>query len=318
MREKLTVIIPTWDKDLGIVEGAIKSVLWADEVVLIDSSCSRKVKKLASKWDLTYYGRKMKHWAEQKNWAIPKAENNWVMILDSDEIVTDKLKNTIQNLLKSDKLNDFDGYGIARKHFFFGKFLRWGGRYPLYNVRLFKKSCRYEQRDVHEHIVLKKSQIKNIKPKNGDLLHFSDRNFSQFFQRFDRYSTHQANYMLKLMERDNIEIDWKEFFTNFYYFKAIIKDFWFFIPGTSLARFVWMYVFRLGFLDGKYGFLIALLYAFQDYISKLKFQEIYRGESWFKNRVRDYIMQRLTPSLLGNDQLEVDYWRGYRKVFSIK
>lgn len=318
MREKLTVIIPTWDRDLGIVEGAIKSVLWADEIILIDSSCSKEVKKISHKWGLVYYGRKMKYWAEQKNWIIPKAKNNWVMILDSDEIVTDKLKNTIEDLLKNDRINDFDGYGIARKHFFFGKFLRWGGRYPLYNVRLFKKSCRYEKRYIHEHIVLKKDQIKNISPKKGDLLHFSDRNFSQFFQRFDRYSTHQAEYMIKIAGKEKISIDWKEFFSNFYYFKAIVKDFWFFIPGTSLARFIWMYIFRLGFLDGKYGFLIALLYAFQDYVSKLKFQEMYRGESKIRAKVRDYLMQNLTPRLLRDSQLESDYWKGYQRVFLTK
>ncbi len=315
MREKLSVIIPTWDKDLSIVEGAIKSVLWADEIILVDSSCSNKINKIARKWNLVYFGREMKNWAEQKNWTIPKAKYNWVVILDSDEIVTEKLKNTIQSMLKNKGINNYDGYGIARKHFFFGKFLKWGGRYPLYNIRLFKKSCRYEKRDIHEHIVLKRKQIKNIKPKQGDLLHFSDRNFVQFFKRFERYSTHQAEYMLKVVEREIIEINWKEFFTNFYYFKSVIKDYWFFVPGTSLIRFLWMYFFKLGFLDGKYGFLIALFYGFQDYISKLKFQEIYKGKSKVRVKIKNYFMEKITPVLLKNSKLEADYIKGYQKIF---
>ncbi len=315
MREKVSVIIPTWDKDLAIVEGAIKSVLWADEVILVDSSCSKKVEAVAKKWNLVYFARQMKNWAEQKNWAILKVKHKWVIILDSDEVITDKLTKTFKSLLKNESINDYDGYGVARKHFFFGKFLRWGGRYPLYNIRLFKQKCRYEKRDVHEHIVLKKKQIKNIKPKFGDMLHFGDRNFSQFFQRFESYSTHQADYMLRIIKRKKTEINWIEFFTNFYYFKSIVKDYWFFIPGTSISRFIWMYIIRFGFLDGRYGFIIALFYGFQDYVAKLKFKERYKGKSLIRAKFIDCFMEKITPALLKNSRLEKDYIRGYQKVF---
>ncbi|MFO7807075.1 MAG: glycosyltransferase family 2 protein, partial [Candidatus Moraniibacteriota bacterium] len=248
-KKKLSVIIPTMEKDADLLEGAIGSVDWADEVLVVDSSFSSKIKKIADWWNVRYLAHEYVYSAKQKNWAIPQVENEWILLLDSDEVVTNELKETIQEMLSSKEIEDFDGYGIARKHFFFGKFLRWGGRYPLYNVRLFKRSCRYEDRDVHAHIILEKERVKNIDPQNGDILHFSDRDFEQFFERFNRYSDYQAQYMMKIA-RNGVRVNWISFFTNFYYFKAVIKDIWFFIPFTPFLRFLWMYVFRLGFLDG--------------------------------------------------------------------
>lgn len=199
---------------------------------------------------------------------------------------------------------------------FLEDFLRWGGRYPLHNVRLFKKECRYEDRDVHAHIVLDKEKVLNIKPSDGDMLHFSDRSFAEFFERFERYSDYQASYMRKINEK-GIEITWSKFFTNFYYFKAVVKDFWFFIPGSSMFRFLWMYIFRFGFLDGRYGFMIALLYAFQDYISKVKFKEVYKEESRLNLKIRNYIMQKFTPFLIRDVELAQKYLKNYNKHFTL-
>ena len=198
-RNNLTVIIPTKKEDLDVLESAISSVLWVDEILIIDSSFSEEISKMAKKYNAHYLSHEYVYSAKQKNWAIPQAKNEWVLLLDSDELVTDKLKKEIIRLLNSREIDNYDGFGIARKHFFFGKFLRWGGRYPLYNVRLFKKSCCYEDRDVHAHIILDKKRVKNIQPKKGDILHFSDRTFPQFFERFDRYSTYQANYLKKVL-----------------------------------------------------------------------------------------------------------------------
>jgi hypothetical protein len=317
MREKITAIIPTRKEDLGIIEGALKSIQWVDEILVVDSSFSENVKKMALKWGAKYFSHEYVYSAKQKNWIIPKAKHNWILLIDSDEVITKKLQKNIQEMLRSPQVNDFDGYGIARKHFFFGKFLRWGGRYPLYNIRLFKKSARYEDRDVHAHIILDKDKVFNINPKKGgDMLHFSDRNFEEFFERFDRYSNYQASYMKKINKK-GIEINWVKFFSNYYYFKAVVKDFWFFIPGSSFFRFAWMYFFKLGFLDGRYGFMIALFYAFQDYVSKVKFKEIYKVENRFSLRVSDYLMRKMVPVFMKNDKMSNDYSKGYNNCFNL-
>ncbi len=315
-KKKLSVIIPTKKEDLDLAEGAIQSVLWADEILIVDSSFSKESKELGKKYGARVLYHEYVYSAKQKNWAIPKAKNDWILLLDSDEIVTEKLAKNIQVMLETGDIEDFEGYGIARKHFFFGKFLRWGGRYPLYNVRLFRKSCRYEDRDVHAHIVLDKTQVKNIKSKiGGDMLHFSDRTFGQFFERFNRYSTYQANYIQKVVEQ-GVEITWVKFFTNFYYFKAIMKDIWFFLPFASFLRFSWMYFVRFGFLDGREGFTIALFYGFQDYVSKTKYKLKNNQKAHLRIRTQSYLMKGIVPAFLSKKKIREEFFRDKESYIS--
>lgn len=297
------MIIPTNSNDLDILDGALSSARFADEILVVDGSspASAKMKAKAEEYGTNYLAHPYIYSAKQKNWAIPKARNKWVFILDSDEVITKKLRKTIQEILSTrltipagqqNKTNKILGFGIARKHFFFGKFLRFGGRYPLYNVRFFHKACRYEDRDVHAHIILKKDAVENIPWKKGDLLHFSDRSFAQFFRRFDQYSNYQANYLKKIAEK-KIQLDWGQFFSNSYYFKAVAKDVWFFVPGAPLLRFLYMYVIQLGFLDGRSGLTIALLYALQDYVSKTKFYLLANKNLESRVKVEYYFKDKL-------------------------
>jgi len=287
-REKITVIIPTYNvKD--IIRQCIKSALWADEILVVNGdknghSTDRTV-EIAKNMGARILKHKYEYSAKQKNWAIPQAKYDWIFLLDSDEVITSELKNEILQLLTSKDLNNYDGFGIARPHYFLGKFLRWGGRYPLYNIRMFKKKCRYEDRDVHAHIILPKDKVKNLK---GDLLHYSDPDLNHFFEKFNRYTTYQANYMLKVRQR-GIKLEWKKFFTYYIYIKSVIKDVWYFLPFAPISRFVYMYFVRLGFLDGQHGFMIALLYAFQDYVSKTKYLELRQKQPRLRFAVQEFI-----------------------------
>ena len=307
--QKISTIIPIRSEDIELAQSAIDSISWVDDILIADSSRTKlgmsKVKEFAQKNNARYIYRKYKYSANFKNWAIPQAKQEWILLLDSDEVVTNKLKKHIQGLLKFNKINEFDGFGIARKHFFFGKFLRYGGRYPLYNVRLFRKKCRYEDRDVHAHIILDKSRLKNILPKDGDILHYSDRSFDQFFERFNRYSDCQANY-IKKVSQEKKDIEGKCFFTNYNYFKATIKDIWFFIPGAPLLRFLWMYIIQLGILDGRHGLAIAMLYAFQDYISKTKYYLLIGKKVVLRRKVQNVFVYTIAL-IFGKKNLITNY-----------
>ncbi len=292
---KLTVIIPTYNVE-DLIAQAIESVLWADDIFVVDSFSTDKTVEIAKKYGARVVQHEYVYSAKQKNWAIPQAKNEWVLLLDSDEVVTDELKETVTKLLDSDEIDNYDGFGIGRKHFFLGKFLRWGGRYPLYNIRLFRRSCRYEDRNVHAHILLDKERMKNIK---GDILHYSDRSLDQFFEKFNRYSTWHANYMLRVYEDGMTKIKWRTFFTNPFYAKAIIKDLWTFIPFTPFIRFMYMYIVRAGFLDGRYGFMIAFFYAFQDYVAKTKYLEMRQKTPKLRLTFQKYVAR--SCATLGSD-----------------
>jgi glycosyltransferase involved in cell wall biosynthesis len=299
-QRKLTVVIPTYNVE-DLIGQAIRSVLWADEIFVVDSFSTDRTVEIAKRLGARVVQHEYIYSAKQKNWAIPQAKNEWILLLDSDEVVTLALRNTIETMLKSDDMDMYDGFGIARKHYFLGKFLRWGGRYPLYNIRLFKKTCRYEDRNVHAHILLPKEKMKNI---DGDILHYSDRSLTQFFEKFNRYTTWQANYMLKVHQNGIMKFQWKEFIINPIYAKAYIKDIWQFLPFTAFIRFAYMYFIRLGFLDGRYGFLIALLYAFQDYVSKTKYLEMKKMQPDLRLTFQKFIMKSMSVTREGRKENE--------------
>jgi len=294
---KLTVLIPTYNC-ASLIEDCILSVKEiADEILIVDSSSSDETLNIAQKYGARIIQREYQYSASQKNWAIPQAKNEWILLLDSDERLTERLRDEIRNLMEDeDKLAEVDGFKIARRHYFLGKWLRFGGRYPLYNVRLFRRNCRYEDRNVHAHILLPKDKMRKIK---GDIIHFSDRNLDQIMEKVNRYSTYQANYMLKMSQR-HLNINWREFFTNPLVFKAVIKDIWFFIPFAPLWRFLYMYILRLGFLDGREGFLIAILYSFEDFVSKNKYKYLIRG----KKKIGWLLKMRMAMERFGYKKVE--------------
>jgi len=271
---KLSVIIPAFNVERTISE-CIRSVLWADEILVVDSFSTDRTVQIAENLGAKVIQHKYIYSAKQKNWAIPHASHDWILVLDSDEIATPVLSDEIRKLLSSDTLDQFDGFSVGRKEFFLGKWMRWGGRYPLYNIRLFRKAFRYEDRDVHAHIILPKNRTSVLK---NDILHYSNPTLTHFFRKFNRYSTYQANYMKKRVDSRN-KVSWKKVFTHKTYLKSVIKDYWFFMPFAPAARFIYMYILRFGFLDGRYGFILAVLYGFQDYAAKAKYRELKRKTS---------------------------------------
>lgn len=298
-RKKITVIIPTYNV-AKTIKRCLKSVLWADEILVVDGGASGfstdKTVDIAKSFGARVLRHKYVYSAKQKNLAIPKAKYNWILLLDSDEVVTVKLKEEIIKLLGSEKIKYYDGFGIARRHYFLGKWLRWGGRYPLYNIRLFRKTCRYEDRDVHAHIILPKNKVSKLK---GDILHYSDPSLAHFFSKFNRYTTYQAHYMAKFARGDK-KIEWQKLFTHYIYAKSLVKDVWYFLPWAPIFRFVYMYTIRLGFLDGRYGFSIAMLYSFQDYVSKTKYLEMRGRKPAFRFLAQKIFIKKLVPNGYGN------------------
>lgn len=296
-KKKLTVLIPTFNVE-KIIERCVNSASWADEIFVVDSFSTDKTAAIAEKMGARVIRHQYGYSAKQKNWAIPQASNDWILLIDSDEEVTLELRDEIKALLESDELEKYDGFAIGRRHYFLGKWLRWGGRYPLYNIRLFRKSCRYEDRDVHAHIILPKHKMKKLK---YDIIHYSDPTLEHFFEKFNRYTTYQANYMMKVAIRE-YKMEWKKFFTYYIYTKSVIKDFWYFLPLTPVLRFVYVYILRLGFLDGKYGFLLAMLYSFQDYVSRTKYLELKGKQPKVRFMIQKFV-KNIIPKHGGNNKI---------------
>ena len=136
---KISVIIPTYNEQENIVE-AIKSIDFADEIIIVDSFSKDNTVFLAKPLANKILQREYIHSASQKNWAIPQAEHNWVFLLDADERVSNALKEEILNWKKTNP--KYQSYWIYRTNHFMGKKIKYSGWQGDKVIRLFHKNCK--------------------------------------------------------------------------------------------------------------------------------------------------------------------------------
>ena len=165
MKVPLSVIIPIKNEAQNLTR-CLKSLLWADEIFVIDSQSTDGSKEIAEKYGAKVVQFKYSgNWPKKKNWALNNLpfKNEWIFIIDADEELSPKSEEEFREICTTNEL-DFDGYFINRKFMFMGKWLKYA-YYPNWNLRLFKhKLGRYEKLtdlptesgdvEIHEHIVL--------------------------------------------------------------------------------------------------------------------------------------------------------------------
>ncbi|MEH6658368.1 glycosyltransferase family 2 protein [Leeuwenhoekiella marinoflava] len=233
--KKLTVIIPTYNEALHI-EAAIKSVLFADEIVIVDSFSTDATIQLAKKFPVKIIQRDYEYSASQKNWAIPQAKHDWVFILDADERVTVKLKEEILKILQNPP-KTITGYWVYRKNHFINQHIKYSGWQNDKVIRLFKKNeCKYEDKRVHAEI----ETSGNLAFLKYKLEHYSFMSVDQYTAKLNRYASWQAQ-----------DYDSKTGLITPYH--LFCKPAW---------RFIKHYFIQQGFRDGLPGFTISYLQAY--------------------------------------------------------
>ncbi|HKZ04422.1 MAG TPA: glycosyltransferase family 2 protein [Methylomirabilota bacterium] len=237
---RLSVTIVAWNEEERL-RACLESVGWADEIVVVDGESTDKTVALAREFTDRVWVRPWPGFAAQKNFALEQATGDWVLALDADERVTPELHARITRILADDAAGHpvADGYALPRKNVFWGRWVRHGGLYPDYQLRLFRRQAgRFLADAVHESV-----RVEGRVERLGDaLLHHSYRSLEDFVQRSNRYSTLAAGEWLRRGKR------------------AGRADLIF----RPLGRFLSMYIIQRGFLDGWRGFVLAVLYA--DYV----------------------------------------------------
>lgn len=242
----LSVVIITHNEEDNI-RACLESIRWAGEIVVVDSESSDGTEEICRQFGVDFYREPWKGFAQQKNSAIEKATRKWILSLDADERVTSQLRDEIATVLESE--HPKDGYFIARKNFFLGRWIRRCGWYPDYTLRLFKREKgRFGIREVHESIELEGNAGRLTCPME----HHTYRSLGDFMERLDRYSTLAAQELLKERKRYGIH-------------HILLRP-----PFT----FINMYVFRAGFLEGYYGLILSVLYAFYTFLKYIKLREL--------------------------------------------
>jgi glycosyltransferase involved in cell wall biosynthesis len=180
---KLAVAIITYNEETNI-RRTLESVKWADEIVVVDSGSTDGTTTICREYTDKVIHQEWLGYARQKNCAIDKAAGDWVLSLDADEPIEPELAEEIRAII--DSPGALDGYRIPRKTFFLGKQVRFGGWYPDYNLRLFRKGKgRFEERAVHESI---KMESPTGCTKNA-ILHYAYPDLASYMTSIDKYSS---------------------------------------------------------------------------------------------------------------------------------
>jgi glycosyltransferase involved in cell wall biosynthesis len=149
---KLTAIIPTGNEEHNIRE-VLESVTFADEIMVVDSFSTDNTVAIAKEYTNFILQRDYKYSASQKNWAIPQATHDWILLVDADERVTPELQKEIKHILKNPPQH-ITGYWIYRMNHFMGERVKYSGWQNDKVIRLFRKDhCKYEDKMVHAEIV---------------------------------------------------------------------------------------------------------------------------------------------------------------------
>jgi len=240
----LTAIIPTLNEAKNI-EQAIKSVQFADEILVIDSFSTDGTIEIARKMGARVIQRKFDDFSSQKNYAISKATNDWVFILDADERLPDELQDEI--IATTYNTNKKNAYWIYRRNFFANIEVKYSGWQNDKVMRLFdRKTCKYKGL-VHEEII-NEGTTGYFK---GKMLHYSCENKQEFKSKIEKYA------LLKSKEL---------------YYEGTKPTFFHFHIKPAY-RFFYHYFIKFGFLDGKSGLAIASVNA---YGMNMRFKELNR------------------------------------------
>ncbi|CAM1370608.1 glycosyltransferase family 2 protein [Tenacibaculum xiamenense] len=229
---KLTVIIPTLNEESN-VQRALDSAFFADEIIVIDSFSSDRTVDIVKKNKAILLQRKFDNFSSQKNYAIDKASNEWVFLLDADEEITKELRESILLNLNCDTTHS--GFLLKRETFMKEQKLNFGG-FRNNIVRLFKKNGSFYTGMVHEQIIIEGS----IGKLKGSLNHYTYANFAQFKTKIEHYAQLRALELHSKHKKVTLYHEWVK----------------------PAARFVIHYIIKLGCFDGKQGLHFSYLISY--------------------------------------------------------
>lgn len=256
MKNKLSVLIPCKDEQANIRLCIESFVDIADEILIADSGSTDRTMEIAREYPrVRIIEREYRTSGDFKNWAIPQAAHQWVLLVDADERVTKELADEILEVLSGTP--DQDGYWIYRNNHFMGHQVKYGDAKTDKVIRLFRRDvCRYEGPSDHGEIHVKTGQVGTLKSMFD---HYTYWSYDQLFKKFHRYTTVQAQ-------------QWKEVQKDTSYFKLLIRP---------AFRFFREYVLQLGFLNGKAGVQLAMLAAFYSFVKQGRLWELNHGRQQY-------------------------------------
>lgn len=248
MSTPLSVVIITRNEEARL-PACLDSLSFADEVLVVDSGSDDGTIALAESHGCRVIHQDWLGYGPQKQHAVDQAAHDWVLCVDADERVSDELAARITDLLVDTPA--LQAYQMPRCNRFMGRWLRHGEGYPDLSLRLFnRRHARWSGHLVHEYVEAEAE----VGLLQGDLLHESQESLQQYLDKQNHYTTLQAQWLLERGRH-----------------AGTIR-----IVFSPLYRFIKMYLFRLGFLDGMPGFIHIVIGCYNSFSKYAKLLEMSR------------------------------------------
>ncbi|MBI2032511.1 MAG: glycosyltransferase family 2 protein [Candidatus Levybacteria bacterium] len=238
----LSAVVLTKNEEVNIVD-CLESLDFCDEIIIIDDFSEDRTIQLAERYRVKIFKRRLENdFSSQRNFALEKANGDFVLFLDADERISSILRKEI--IYKIDARKDTNGFLFKREDFLFGKYLKHGETASVRLLRLAKKNGARWEGIVHEKMLVegKTEELEN------PILHFPHKSITEFLKEINLYTTLKANELFK--EEKKVK-----FITIILYPKA---------------KFLLNFFIRRGFLDGIEGFIFAIFMSFHSFLVRAK------------------------------------------------
>lgn len=249
MGKGISVIINTLNEEKNISR-AINSVKWADEIMVCDMYSEDKTVEIAKKLGAKVVFHKRLDYVEPaRNFAISKASNEWILIVDPDEEIPDQLAKRLKEI--ANKMHEIDYVRIPRKNIIFGRWMQASMWWPDLNVRFFKKGSVEWSDKIHRPPTASGVELDLPVEEGLAIVHHNYQTISQFITRMNRYTTVEADQLIK----QNYQFKWQD------------------LIEKPLGEFLSRFFAKKGYQDGLHGLALSLLQSSSFLIVYLKVWE---------------------------------------------
>ncbi|MHC1738257.1 MAG: glycosyltransferase family 2 protein [Ignavibacteriaceae bacterium] len=249
MNQKITVLITTFNSEKNI-ERALKSITWCDEIIVVDSHSTDNTISIVNNYNAKIFYRVYEGSSRQLEYGVSLSENENILILDSDEEVTEELKNDIKKILEAGSFNK-GGYKVQRRTFFIDKWIKYGGWGNDFQYRLINKTYTVFLHNHDAHWSIKSDYP--LEFINSFINHYTYDNIYDYIGRMNIYSS--LDVKTKFQGKPALIIKKRNFILN------------------PLAEFVKMFFFAKGYKDGVQGFILAAFSTIHKFTAYLKMWE---------------------------------------------
>ena len=226
-----------------------KTVSWADEIVIVDSSSSDGTAEIAREYTDKVFEREFRGYKDKHEFADSMTTGDWIFWIDADERVTPELLSSIEALRKKEDRDLPDGFRIARKTWYAGRWIKHCGWYPDYQMRLYRRSASYWDGVAPHQTARVQGRVETLE---GELLHYTKRDLSEHHRVIDSYSTLAAEHLVENGATSGG-------------LKMLV---------AAIGGFVRTYVAKQGFRDGVQGLMIAIFTAYGAFLKHAKVWEL--------------------------------------------